>query len=105
MERINGVMELKDKINFLLEAIKESRFIILDGVICCCNKHETFEYRDEIDTIFFDDAEEDDHYSLINVDKIKDIELVNGTFKIIFDRDTKNYSIIHILVIKRFEWT
>jgi hypothetical protein len=93
-------MELKDKINYLLKAIKKSRFVILDGVICCCNKHETFEYRDEIDTIFFDDAEEDDHYKLINIDKIKDIELVNGTFKIIFDRNINNYSIIRTAVRK-----
>lgn len=93
-------MELKDKINYLLEALKESRFIILDGVVCCCNKYETFECQDETDTIYFDDAEEDDHYKSINIDKIQDIELINGTFKVIFAKH--QYSIIHILVIRKF---
>lgn len=95
-------MELKDKIKKLLKALKESRFVILNGMICCCNKSETFENKKQIEKIYFDDASEDDYYNSININEIQDIELVNGTFKVILN---EKYYIIHILVIKRYKWS
>ena len=92
---------MQNKIDFLINALKESYCVVLDGVVCCFNKYETFENKDKIDCIYFDDVTMDDAYSSIDLNDIKDIELIGSKFKIVMNNN--DYRVISILVIKKFE--
>ena len=90
-------MTLKDKLNIFLNALKESRCILYNGFFCLYSDQETTE-----DNISFDDIDGDDYYTSIKVSQIKDIEIKNGSFKIIFNND--EYVLIHICIIKRYSF-
>ena len=94
-------MQLKDKVLCLLKQLKNSYWVVYNGNPCLYNEHETYENKngDIPNKIVFDDDTGDDYYAQVKLDNLKDIEIVNGKFKLIYFDDT--YSFIGILIIKR----
>lgn len=92
-------MTVEEKINFLKKAIKKSFCVQANGNMVLFNEHETEEHEN---TIYFDDITGDDYAFHIDLTEIKDIELNNGNFKLIFENG--NDMNIRIAVIKKYEW-
>lgn len=90
-------MKLNEKIDYLLNALKESDLVFLNGVACSFNEYETFS-DGYPESICIDDVDGDDIYQSVDLTSLKDISLNNGSFKLIYS-DNKTITIA-ILVTK-----
>lgn len=86
-------MELKEKIAILVDYLDKSSYVELNGNICCFCPYDTFEGNDKsnVTAIYFDDSTRDDHYNLINLDDVKDIVIVGGSFKLLKDNNKYDF--------------
>ena len=94
-------MTLNEKIDYLLNALKESDLIFLNGVACLFNEYETFENEyvgNRPESLCIDDVDGDDLYQVVYLTSLEDISLNNGIFKLSYQNGEKNT--IQILKIK-----
>ena len=93
-------MELSNKLNFFLNAAKDSDAAYFNGNLCLFNERDSFE-DDNVSTIYFDTYDGDDFYTCIKVETIKDIELKDGIFLI---KTSGGVNTVSFLYVKKFNF-